>query len=289
MRNAPLPFVFRQSVPRGKRFFDVKDALLSLSLNTVCEQAVCPNRTDCYGRGTLTFQILGDLCTRRCGFCAEKTGTPGPADSSEPDRIAEAAQRLKLSHVVITAPARDDLPDGGASFFASTVRALRNKLEQVTVEALVSDLKGSEQALSAVLESGPDVFNHNIETVRRVTPKVRSKAGYDQSLNVLRFAADFFKKSRAQDGKVKSGIMAGLGETPEEIVETFRDLRNAGVQYLTVGQYLQPSFRHLPVERYYGEEEFERIRNAAEAIGFEKVSCGPLVRSSYHADEMIHV
>ncbi len=289
MRTAPLPAAFRQNIPHGKRFFEVKDALSSLSLNTVCEEAVCPNRTDCYARGTLTFQILGDLCTRRCGFCAEKTGLPKPVDSAEPDRVAEAAARLHLSHAVVTAPARDDLRDGGASHFAGTVKTLRSRNPRITIETLVSDLQGVESSLITVLASGPDVFNHNIETVRRLTPKVRAKAGYDSSLKVLKFAAEFFRQNPALNGKVKSGLMAGLGETESEIMETFRDLREAGVQYVTLGQYLQPSAQHLPAVRYYDVKEFDELKNAANALGFEKVSCGPLVRSSYHADEMVHV
>lgn len=284
--------MFRQKIPQGKSFFKVTDTLSGLGLNTVCEEAKCPNRTDCYGRGTLTFQILGKTCTRRCGFCAESTGVPGKIDIFEPFRIVQAVKELALSHVVITAPARDDLEDGGASIFAQTVELIHEKLAEVTVEVLVSDLMGNKTSLQTILASQPDVFNHNVETVPRLTPKIRAKATYSRSLEMLKTAGSFFDctlspcVSLRQSAKVKSGIMVGLGESQEELCQTVSDLRNAGVDYLTVGQYLQPSFKHLPVEKYYSEEEFKQIKSAAEQLGFEKVFVGPLVRSSYHAQEM---
>ena len=281
MRPRPLPAEFRQKVPSGAAFFQVKETLRDQRLNTVCEEAKCPNRTDCYARGTLTFQILGDICTRRCGFCAEKTGQPGAVDFTESARIAVAIETLKLKHVVLTAPARDDLSDGGASVFARTVRTIKNQFPFVTVEILISDLQGDLNALQNVLESGPDVFNHNIETVRRLTPRVRAKATYERSLDMLKYAA------ASKICKVKSGLMVGLGESLTEIEETLQHLRDAGVQYLTVGQYLQPSAQHLPIERYYNSEEFAQIRSMAKSQGFEQIFSGPLIRSSYHADEMM--
>ncbi len=281
MRTAPLPPQFRQNIPAGKKFFNLLDALKENHLHTVCEEAKCPNRTDCYGRGTLTFQILGDICTRRCGFCAEKTGRPNPVDLLEPARVLNAVTHLNLSHVVLTAPARDDLKDGGASVFAETVRVLKENIPHLTVEVLVSDLNGDYNSIQVVLESPPDIFNHNIETVKRLTPRVRSRATYERSLDVLKFVA----KSKAV--KTKSGLMVGLGETREEIFKTLRDLRKSSVQFLTVGQYLSPSDKHLPMERYYSVWEFDAVRSYAYSIGFEKVLSGSLVRSSYHADEYV--
>jgi lipoic acid synthetase len=283
LRPSPLPREYRQTVPSGPTYFKLTETLAEKKLNTVCEEAKCPNRTHCYAQGTLTFQILGDICTRRCGFCAETTGVPLNVDFTEPDRVVQAAEELKLSHVVITAPARDDLQDGGAGMFAKTVRLFHEKLPKVTVEILISDLLGNEEALRKVLESLPHVFNHNIETVRRLTPQVRAKATYDRTLSTLSQAAAF-SEGRF---KVKSGVMVGLGETQEELAETFSDLRRAGVQYLTVGQYLQPSAQHLPILKFYAMEDFAALKAVAERFDFEKVFCGPLVRSSYHAGEMI--
>ncbi len=282
MRTSPLPVYFRQSVPQGRTFFKLTETLDDLKLHTVCEEAKCPNRTDCYARGTLTFQILGAVCTRRCGFCAEETGRPVKVDLSEPERIVNAAKKLALRHIVITAPARDDLSDGGAAAFCSTIQLLKQHLPQTTVEILISDLNGNESALTQVLETGPDVFNHNIETVERLTPKVRAKATYQKSLQVLKFAAQYQSKL-----KTKSGLMVGLGETIGEIERALDDLRNSAVQYLTVGHYLPPSASHLPLARYFSLEEFKRIEERAYALGFEQVFSGPLIRSSYHADEMI--
>lgn len=292
MRTFPLPQLFRQKIPRGDRFFRLTKTLSDFGIHTVCQEAKCPNRTDCYSQGTLTFQILGNLCTRRCGFCAETTGLPNSIDFSEPERIVQAVERLNLSHVVITAPARDDLLDGGASLFAQTVFLIKEKLENVTVEILISDLQGCKRSLQTVLESWPDVFNHNIETVRRLTPSVRAKATYDRSLEILRSASQFFESYNGKCNnqiqlKTKSGLMVGLGEEMEEIFKTFQDLRNVGVNYLTCGQYLQPSPKHLSIKKFYSSEEFVEIKKMAERIGFEKVFCGPKVRSSYHAEEMM--
>ena len=283
LRPSPLPKEYRQSVPSGPTYFKLVETLEAKKLHTVCEEAKCPNRTHCYARGTLTFQILGDICTRRCGFCAETTGVPLGVDFTEPERVVQAALELKLSHVVITAPARDDLQDGGAGMFAKTVRLFRKILPEATVEVLISDLQGNDGALQKVLDSLPHVFNHNIETVRRLTPQVRAKATYDRTLATLAKAAGF-SQGRF---KVKSGLMVGLGETKEELGETFADLRAAGVHYLTVGQYLQPSAQHLPILKFYTMDEFSDLKADAARFGFEKVFAGPLVRSSYHAGEMI--
>ncbi|OGR85062.1 MAG: lipoyl synthase [Elusimicrobia bacterium RIFCSPLOWO2_01_FULL_54_10] len=282
LRPSPLPKEFRQKVPSGATYFVLTETLGRLKLNTVCEEAKCPNRTECYAQGTLTFQILGDICTRRCGFCAEKTGKPLGIDAGEPSRVLEAVRSLKLTHVVITAPARDDLPDGGAAHFAATVKLIKQEEPQVTVEVLTSDFEGNENALETVLERGQDVFNHNVETVRRLTPTVRAKATYERSLSILRRARRFEGAH-----KVKSGLMVGLGETFEELEQTFEDMSAHGVQMVTVGQYLQPSQDHLPIQKFYSAEEFVQIKNLAQKFAFENVFCGPLVRSSYHAGEML--
>ena len=276
-----LPEFFKQSVPQGPHFAAVQTSIKDFRLNTVCEEAKCPNRTHCYARGTLTFQILGDTCTRACGFCAEKFGKPStPADPSEPQRVVDAAAALKLSHVVITSPARDDMPDDGAGQFAAVVRKFKEQLPHVTVEILTPDFRAKPDCLSVVFESKPDIFNHNIETVRRLTPKVRSRATYERTLHVLDQAA--------RAGLVtKSGLMVGHGESAEEIAETMRDLRAVKCQMLTLGQYLPPSTRHLPVDRFYTPNEFDVLRKEALQCGFADVAAGPLVRSSYHADESV--
>ena len=283
LRPSPLPKEYRQKIPSGVVYFRLIETLKEKKIHTVCEEAKCPNRTECYAEGTLTFQILGDLCTRRCGFCAEKTARPLPTDASEPGRVLEAASSLNLSHVVLTAPARDDLADGGASVFAQTVRLIRQDLPNATVEVLTSDFEGNESALESVLESAPHVFNHNIETVRRLTGRVRSKATYERSLAVLKKASKFDSMI-----KIKSGLMVGLGESKEEITETLIDLSRAGVQLLTVGQYLQPSKNHLAIEKFYALDEFREIKKTADGLAFERAFCGPLVRSSYRAGEMLH-
>ncbi|MBE3549904.1 MAG: lipoyl synthase [Brockia lithotrophica] len=257
---------------------EVRRTLRELRLTTVCEEARCPNRQECFGSGTATFMLLGDVCTRNCRFCAVKTGRPAPPDPDEPFRVAEGARRLGLRYVVLTSVARDDLPDGGAGHFAKTVRALKEAIPGVRVEVLVPDFGGDREALCTVLASGVDVFNHNVETVRRLTPSVRARATYDRSLSVLTAA-----KACAPHVPTKSGFMVGLGETREEIEELLRDLRNAQVDLLTIGQYLRPTPAQLPVVRYYSPEEFREIARKAYALGFTYVAAGSLVRSSYHA------
>lgn len=278
-----LPEYLKQVVPQGPQLTAVQETIKNFNLNTVCEEAKCPNRTHCYGRGTLTFQILGSVCTRACGFCAETFGRPSsPVDASEPQRVVDAARKLNLKHVVITSPARDDMQDDGAGHFALVIQEFRKQLPHVTVEILTPDFRGKEDCLKTVFDARPDIFNHNIETVRRLSPKVRNKATYDRTLRVLAMAT--------QAGlRVKSGIMVGHGETKEEILQTFWDLRTSGVQMLTLGQYLPPSSSHLPLMRYYLPEEFELLRVEALRAGFFDVASGPLVRSSYHAEEAIQM
>jgi lipoic acid synthetase len=276
-----LPAYLKQAIPQGRAFNNVMESIREFRLNTVCEEAKCPNRTHCYARGTLTFQILGSVCTRACGFCAETFGKPTTGfDPSEAGRVVEAARRLNLRHVVITSPARDDMDDDGAGAFAAVVNAFHRELPQVTVEILTPDFRGKEDCLQTVFGSRPHVFNHNIETVRRLTPRVRNRATYDRTLFVL-------KRATEAGLNAKSGIMLGHGETREELRETFRDLRSSGVQMLTLGQYLAPSPRHLPVVRFYEPAEFDDLKAEALQCGFLDVAAGPLVRSSYHADESI--
>ena len=254
--------------------------LRAYGLNTVCESARCPNIGECFARPTATFMIAGTRCTRSCGFCAVDTARPAPLDPGEPLRLARAARELGLAHVVVTAVARDDLADGGAAHFAATIRALRAEAPATRVEVLTPDFKGDEGALRTVLAAGPDVFNHNLETVRRLTVAVRPQARYERSLAVLARA-----KALAPAVLSKSGLMVGLGERRDEIAAALADLRAAGCDLLTVGQYLQPTRRHLPVVEYVPPVVFDEYAKLARALGFRHVASGPLVRSSYHAEE----
>ncbi|MCX7712774.1 MAG: lipoyl synthase [Chthoniobacterales bacterium] len=265
-------------LPSNPVFFSTKFLLEGLKLHTVCESAQCPNRWECWSGGTATFMIAGEHCTRACGFCAVKTAKPLPLEEDEPQRVAEAVRRLRLTHVVITAVARDDLPDGGAGHFAKTIQAIREMDDSIVIEVLTPDFNNRDSSLHTVLDAGPDVFNHNIETVERLTPLVRSRARYSRSLEVLRKAHEY-----SPHIMTKSGIMLGLGEREEEVIKTFYDLYESGVRILTVGQYLRPSPRHLPVVEYVPPEKFEFLKDIALQIGFEYVASGPLVRSSYHA------
>ena len=269
------------------QYFDVKKLLHGASLVTVCEEARCPNISECWGRGTATFQILGDTCTRACRYCYVNSGKPEhPPDPLEPLRLANAAAKMKLEHVVVTSVDRDDLADRGASHFAATIRALKHKLPSAGVEVLTPDFLGfEEEALRTVLAERPEVFNHNIETVRRLHRKMRgAKASYDKALWLLRRAKEL------ADYRVmtKSGIIVGLGETNDEVVETMRDLRANGVDVVTIGQYLQPSDKHAKIDRWVHPDEFRWFREQGEALGFGSVFAGPLVRSSYRADEQRH-
>jgi lipoyl synthase len=269
------------------QYFDVKKLLHGASLVTVCEEARCPNISECWGRGTATFQILGDTCTRACRYCYVNSGKPEhPPDPLEPLRLANAAAQMKLEHVVVTSVDRDDLPDRGAGHFAATIRALKHKLPDAGVEVLTPDFLGVEEdALRTVLAERPEVFNHNIETVRRLHRRMRgAKASYDTALWLLRRAKEL------ADYRVmtKSGIIVGLGETNDEVVDTMRDLRANGVDVVTIGQYLQPSDKHARIDRWVHPDEFRWFREQGEALGFGSVFAGPLVRSSYRADEQRH-
>ena len=256
----------------------VNKLLAESSLHTVCQGAQCPNQHECFSRGVATFMILGDICTRNCRFCAVTTGQPPPVDADEPRRVAEAAAKLKLNHVVVTSVTRDDLPDGGAGHFAATIRALRSALPAATVEVLTPDFKGVERDIDTVLEAAPDVFNHNLETVQRLQRIIRPAADYVRSLGVLAYAA------RQGKALVKSGLMVGLGETDEEIYAAMEDLRKAGVVLLTIGQYLAPSPGHAPVARFVPPPQFEDYARRGTAMGFRNVAAGPMVRSSYMAE-----
>jgi lipoic acid synthetase len=273
----------------GSRYTELEGILRGDGLHSVCEEARCPNIGECFGRGTATFQIMGDTCTRACRYCAVLSGKHGdPLDPLEPGKVASAAARMGLNHVVVTSVDRDDLPDRGAEHWAKTVRALRRRLPEATIEVLTPDFLGhEEEALATVLESGPDVFNHNIETCRRIQPKVRIKGDYERALHLLRRAREMWNERYPDRGPLltKSGIVAGMGETDGEIIETMRDLREHDVDVVTIGQYLQPSPRHLPLDRWVPLESFRRFREEGEAMGFGSVFSGPLVRSSYRADE----
>jgi len=275
--RTPKPPWLKIRLQTGEPYKSVRRTLDTLSLHTVCEEARCPNIFECWGERTATFIIMGDICTRRCGFCAVMTGTPGPLDPGEPARLAEAVERMGLAHAVITSVDRDDLPDGGAAHFAAVIRAVRGRRPGCAVEVLTPDFRGAPGAVRILMEAMPDVFAHNIETVPRLYRAVRPGSVYRHSLSLL---------SRARDlgaPVTKSGFMLGLGEERAEIREVLSDLREVGVGILTVGQYLQPTGGHLPVSRYVPPAEFEEIRGEALALGFQHVEAGPLVRSSYHA------
>jgi len=276
-----LPRWLKVPIPRGSRVRKVRDVLSELRLCTVCDEARCPNRGECYGSGTATFMILGDVCTRACRFCAVARGTPEAPDATEPGRVAEAVRRLGLRHVVVTSVTRDDLPDGGASLFAAVVRAVRAAAPDCTIEILVPDFAGSSSALETVLDARPDVLNHNVETVPRLYGRVRPQADYVRSLDLLAAA-----KRLAPETFTKSGFMVGLGETWAEVFALLRDLREAGVDAVTAGQYLRPAPGRLDVVRFRHPEEFEHLRRAAESLGLT-AACGPLVRSSHGAGAML--
>ena len=283
----PRPEWLKVRVPATGSESEIARLIADKSLNTVCQEARCPNLPECWGvERTATFMLMGDVCTRHCGFCAVTQGVGRPLDPDEPRHVAEAVKTLGVAHAVVTSVNRDELPDGGAAHFAATIRAIRALAPGVTVEVLIPDFLGSAPALHVVLDEAPEVLNHNVETVPRLYRRVRPDAIYARSLELLARAA---RRGRGEEGKekislkVKSGVMVGLGETREEISSTLRDLRSAGVDVVTVGQYLQPHARRLPIERYVTPEEFEEIRREGEEIGFGVIESGPLVRSSYHA------
>ena len=275
-----LPSWMKVRMPGGPNYIDLKRLLRESSLHTVCEEARCPNIGECWERRAATFMVLGDICTRRCHYCAVTTGTPLGIDVMEPERLARTVQKLGLRYCVITSVNRDDLADGGALIFARCIRRINDLVPGCRVEVLVPDFDGSMPALETVVRARPNVLNHNIESVRRVFPRVRPRGGYRRSLDLLAAA-----KKMDPEMPTKSGIIVGMGEEWDELVETMEDLRGVGCDLLTVGQYLRPSQKHLPIGRFYSPEEFDRIRVIGESLGFKHVASGPLVRSSYHADE----
>lgn len=276
-----LPKWLRLNLPTSNTFGQTRRLLDDLHLHTVCESAKCPNHWECWSKGTATFMIAGDRCTRACGFCAVDTAKPLALEIDEPARVAEATRRMQLKHVVITAVARDDLPDGGAEHFKRTIDMVRRMNPGIVIEVLVPDFNEKEASLDTLISSRPHIFNHNLETVRRLTPTVRSRAKYERSLSVLR------KVKQRSGGRVytKSGLMLGLGETKEELLTAMDDLRAVACDLLTLGQYLQPTLRHLPVETFVTPEQFAELGEIARSKGFLHVASGPMVRSSYHADE----
>ena len=277
-----IPKWLRFDLPTSGAYLRTRSLLNDLALHTVCESAKCPNQWECWSSGTATFMIGGDRCTRACGFCAVDTSKPLPLELDEPERVAEAAKRLGLNHVVITGVARDDLKDGGALHFRRSIEAVRRAIPGAVVEVLVPDFNGNRQSIHLVAEVLPEVFNHNLETVRRLTPTVRHRATYDRSLEVLRYVAEKFL-DRIQ---VKSGMMLGLGETRDEVIKAMGDLREAGCGILTLGQYLQPGLQHLPIVEYIHPDRFDELGDLARAMGFAHVFSGPMVRSSYHAADL---
>src|SRR5271170_6984018 len=276
-----LPEWLRIKLPTSDTFAHTRSLLDELKLHTVCESAKCPNHWECWSKGTATFMIAGDRCTRACGFCAVSTAKPLPLEADEPARVAEATQRMKLRHIVITAVSRYDLKYGGAEHFRQTIEKVRELNPGIVIEVLVPDFNESDASIENVLNANPQIFNHNLETVRRLTPSVRHRATYDRSLTVLKKV----KEKRGGTIYTKSGMMLGLGEMEEELFQAMRDLRNSNCDILTLGQYLQPTLKHLPVVEFVPPEKFAEYKVCAEEMGFVHVASGPMVRSSYHADE----
>ncbi len=271
-------------LPTGPMYENLRRLMRSKDLHTVCEEAHCPNMAECWGAGTATFMILGDTCTRSCGFCAVTTGRPGTVDRDEPARVGEAVAKMALGHAVVTSVNRDELADGGAEIFAMTIHEIRRQSPGTTVEVLIPDFLGQPEALDAVLDAAPEVLSHNVETVPRLYRRVRPQARYERSLGVLERIA-----AHGQGIVCKTGIMVGLGETTDEVLDTMRDIVARGTHVLTIGQYLRPSPMHLPIERYWAPEEFRALRDAGMTMGYRHVESGPLVRSSYHAERHVGV
>jgi len=267
-------------LPKAREYSYLKEYLSKYNLHTICESGNCPNIGECWNNKTATFMILGDICSRSCSFCAVKTGKPLPPDYHEPIRIAEVIRDMKLKHCVITSVDRDDLPDGGSDIWAQTIVSIKNLNPETTIESLIPDFKGNKTFIKKIIDAGPNIISHNLETVEKLTKVVRVQAKYDRSLDVLKFIS-------SSGIKTKSGIMLGLGEKDEEIIQTMDDMLNAGCKIITIGQYLQPSKKHLPVDRYVNPDEFENYKSIAMRKGFEYAECGPLVRSSYHAEKRI--
>jgi len=272
-----LPDWLRMQRARGTDYSRVKNLVRSGNLHTICTSGNCPNIGECWNAGTATFMILGDICTRACKFCATKTGKPLPPDPDEPDRLAETVKMLMLRHCVITSVDRDDLPDGGASFWAHTIRRVKEMNNGISVEALIPDFNGRGEDIRQIIDASADVISHNIETVRRLTPLIRTKAKYERSIDVIRYIS-------ASGVQAKSGLMVGLGEDEDEVYEAMRDLRGAGCNVITIGQYLQPAFNYMAPVKFIPPGKFAEYKRAAEEIGFEFVESSPLVRSSFHAE-----
>ncbi len=264
----------------NETFAELKQLVTETRLHTVCEEARCPNQSECWGRGTATIMILGDVCTRSCGFCAVKTGRPPVLDEDEPERVARAVAKMGLNHVVITSVDRDELPDGGSTIWARTIEAIRKAAPGTSIEVLTPDFKGKREDIARVINAGPDIFSHNMETVKRLHRRVRPQAKYERSLYVL-------EVGKEMGAVTKTGIMVGLGETNDEVVELMKDVLAVGVDIFNVGQYLQPTKRHLPVERFVTPAEFNEFKRIGLELGFRHVESGPLVRSSYHAEEQV--
>lgn len=280
MERVRKPEWLKISIGANERYTETKRIVESHCLHTICSSGRCPNMGECWGRGTATFMIGGNICTRSCKFCNTQTGRPLPLDPQEPTHVAESVRLMKLSHAVVTSVDRDDLPDLGAAHWAQTIREIRRLNPETTIEVLIPDFQGRKELVEQVIEARPDIISHNMETVRRISPLVRSAARYDTSLEVIRQIA-------ASGITAKSGIMVGLGETPAEVEELMDDLRTAGCQIMTIGQYLQPSHRHYPVAAYVTPEQFKRYEETGRAKGFTQVESGPLVRSSYHAEKSL--
>lgn len=277
-RAGRLPPWFKVKIRQGPDYRDIRRIMDTLKLHTVCEEAHCPNVWECWNQRTATFMLLGDMCTRRCHYCAVTTGRPQELDRDEPARVAQAVRALGLRHAVITSVNRDELPDGGASIFAETIRCVRAAWPSCSIEVLIPDFQGNEAALAAVMAERPDILNHNIETVPRLFPVLRPQGKYARSLQLL-------ERAKALGGVTKSGVIAGLGESMDELRDVMRDLRAAGCDILTIGQYLRPTAHHAPIARFYHPDEFEQLKEEGLALGFRHVESGPLVRSSYHAEQ----
>ena len=276
-KRTPRPEWLKVRLPSGEGYTKTKNIVKEFELNTVCEDARCPNMAECWGNGTATFMILGDICTRSCGFCNVKTGKPVGLDFDEPRRVARAIEAMGIDYAVITSVNRDELPDGGASIFAETIKQIRKRSPQCTVEVLIPDFKGDHEALLTLLKANPDVLNHNIETVARLYSKVRPQANYNQSLELI-------QRAKKEGAVTKSGMMVGLGERADEVLKVMEDLKSYGCDIATIGQYLQPSKKHLPVDRFVHPIEFAEYKAYGYVLGFNIVESGPLVRSSYHAE-----
>ncbi|TKB89434.1 MAG: lipoyl synthase [Nitrospira sp.] len=275
-----LPSWFKVNAKTGSDYLDIKQTMERLQLHTICEEARCPNRWECWNARTATFLILGDICTRRCHYCSVETGRPQSVDHEEPGRVAEAIRALGLRHAVITSVNRDELPDGGASVFADTIRQTRRLNPTCTIEVLIPDFEGHEEALATVCAEKPEILNHNIETVRRLFPSIRPQGKYQRSIDLL-------ARAKQHGMKTKSGLILGIGETLDEAREVMRDLRAVDCDIITIGQYLQPTREHLPVARFYDPSEFALLKEEGLAMGFTHVESGPLVRSSYHAEQQV--